>query len=69
MMTQEKASILIQVLSQDPEKAQRLYAMAPEQAATELHDMGCGVTADDLKDWGEALEQYRKTSSDELSED
>lgn len=68
-MTQEKASILIQTLSQEPEKAQRLYAMEPEQAAAELCDMGCDVTAEDLKDLGEALEQYQKTSGGELSEE
>ena len=68
-MTQEKASILIQTLSQEPEKAQRLYAMEPEQAAAELCAMGCDVTAEDLKDFGKALEQYQKTSGGELSEE
>ena len=43
--------------------------MEPEQAAAELCAMGCDVTAEDLKDLGEALEQYQKTSGGELSEE
>ena len=67
VLTEEKAKVISEYLMADKERAQRLLDMAPEAAAEEMNAAGCGITAEELIEFGAAMAQ--PSGNEELSED
>jgi len=69
MLTQERATALADYLAKDETRAQKLMEMSAEDAVKEFAADGLEITAEELAEFGEAVEQvYKDTQADELDE-
>ena len=64
VLTENKAKTISEYLLADKERGKRLLALAPEEAAKEMNAAGCGVTAEELIEFGNAMGQI--TDKEEL---
>ena len=56
-LTENKAKVISEYLMADKDRGEHLLTLAPEEAAKEMNDDGCGVTAEDLIEFGAAMTQ------------
>lgn len=55
MLTQQRAEMLTELLSSDPERAKSLLALEPMNALTQINALGYDFTLDELNEFGNAL--------------
>ena len=55
ILTDEKSEIIASYLIDDPERAQKLYQMTAEEAASEINAAGGDVTAGEIAEFGRQL--------------
>ncbi|MBQ9252452.1 MAG: class IIb bacteriocin, lactobin A/cerein 7B family [Clostridia bacterium] len=65
MLTQEKADIITKYLDENEDKRKELFELEPAEAAKELNKVGIDCTAQELEEYGKALQI--SLAKDELS--
>ncbi|MCL1917428.1 MAG: hypothetical protein FWG14_03795 [Peptococcaceae bacterium] len=56
MLTEERASILTEILSADEARAQTLLSLDTKEALKQINALGNDFTLDELKEYGKAME-------------
>ena len=67
MLTQERADLISKLLSDDADRANKLLAVTPEEAVTQINALGNDFTVDELKEYGKLLNIA--VNNDELGAD